>query len=138
MWDRVALSAQTHWLAQKATAQQLQALGFPEGNRRVVSHPKKLAQLSPSHCSHAEPLQEQHSGCLARRPALTSNSCVSDMPRREGTGEMGMVQRGDATQSKMRERDRELAFLVHFYDSLLLFQEVGERTRGRAAATNQG
>lgn len=43
-----------------------------------------------------------------------------------------------AFPARMREHDRELAFLVHFYDSSLLFQEVGERTRGRAAAINQG
>lgn len=41
---------------------------------------------------------------------------------------MGMPPR--VSPARMRERDRELAFLVHFYDSLLLFQEVGERTRG--------
>lgn len=49
---------------------------------------------------------------------------------------MGMPTR--ASPARTREHNRELAFLVHFYDSLLLFQEVGERTGGRAAATNQG
>lgn len=61
-------------------------------------------------------------------------------------GKMGKATVGDwdsvgmptRASARMREHDRELAFLVHCYDSLLLFQEVGERTRGQAAATNQG
>lgn len=61
----------------------------------MVSHPKKLAQLSPSHCSHdAEPPRN----CLA---ALSPNSCASDVSeRRNGEGDSGrLVQCGDANQS---------------------------------------